>query len=433
MLDPIYRQAFELAAVRPTPFLLLSNSRLRESIGRFHQFATSLPFPVEPYYSFKTNYLPALCTEVVGQGFGAEVTSVLEWELARKLVPASSIVVNGIGKQAGLLEQVLQDDAPRLINVETDTEVERLCRHSDGRLRVGVRVHVPGVTGEEGGDPTEHLGKKPSKFGWSAAGRQIVDVMVRLSQAKHVTVDALHIHLGGQLVSAQIFGRALSQVCDLLKRLSARGVQVPTLDIGGGLASGFVEKRRRGPLYELASALGVPAEPIVQSSADLDGISKVFGEYAHTLDGLGVTQLIAEPGRFIAEPAMLAVSSIVSIRHDDTASCAVLDIGTNAVGCVRGDEQRRIVLDCKQPSETEVDYDLVGPLCHRSDTFGRITAPANLEPGALVCIDAVGAYAFGDWIANTWLRPPVFTEDGREIWRGQLPADFWAGAAGVAP
>ncbi|XVS65995.1 diaminopimelate decarboxylase family protein [Actinosynnema sp. CA-299493] len=433
MLESIHRQAFTLAGAHATPFLFLSNSRLGDSIGRFRKFTASLSFPVEAYYSFKTNYLPALCKEVVRHGFGAEVTSVLEWELARKLVSASSIVVNGIGKQAGLLEQVLQGDAPRLINVETDTEVDRLCRHNANAeiLRVGVRVHVPGVTGEEGSDPTEHLGKNPAKFGWSATGRQIVEVMVRLSQAKNVTVEALHMHLGGQLVSAQIFRRSLAQICELLKELYHRGVRVSTLDIGGGLASGFVEKRRRGPLYELASRLGVPLEPEVQSSADLDGIAGVFRDYAHTLRGLGIMRLVAEPGRFIAEPAMLAVTRVVSIRHDDNSSCAVLDIGTNALACSRSDEKRRIVLDLNKASGMEVTYDLVGPLCHRGDTFGRITAPANLEPGTLVCIDAVGAYAFGDWVANTWLRPPVFMDDGREVWRRQFPAEFWAGAAGV--
>ncbi|MGH3518484.1 MAG: hypothetical protein ACRDQ7_13905 [Haloechinothrix sp.] len=54
--------------------------------------------------------------------------------------------------------------------------------------------------------------------------------------------------------------------------------------------------------------------------------------------------------------------------------------------------------------------------------------PADLLPGTRVCLDVVGAYSIGDWIANSWLRPPVVGIDSSVLWRRQTAEDFLAPA-----
>src|SRR5207244_269731 len=127
-----------------------------EAARRFRRFTEALPLPVETYYSVKTNYLPQLLWQVKGVGIGVEVTSLREWQLARTVYPASTIVVNGIGKAAGLLQASLTDGPPRLINIETDTEIDILgTARVDQPVPVGIRVRIAGLSGQNGSDPTE--------------------------------------------------------------------------------------------------------------------------------------------------------------------------------------------------------------------------------------------------------------------------------------
>ncbi|MFP3965377.1 hypothetical protein SMC26_23925 [Actinomadura fulvescens] len=426
----MYDRALELADIHQTPVFLFSSERLDRAVAEFAAFTARLPFPSEVYYSYKTNYLPALCEHLSLRGFGAEVTSPLEWDLATSMLTPSEIVVNGIGKQAGLLDTVLAGGTPRLINLETDTEIEHLTARGPAAhvVPVGLRVTIPEISGEAGRDPSLHRRRGVSKFGWSADGTPIIRAARRLAEHPAVRLGALHIHLGGQLVSAAVYRTAMLSICRLLERLRAAGVSIGSLDMGGGLASGWVDKRRVGPLFELLRVMGLPVRGRPQRAPDLDGIAEEFVRFAPRLRSLGIRQLLFEPGRFLAEPSLMAVASVIAVRHDGHRRHAVLDLGTNALHCWRPDETRPIYFESATgPAAASTRYELVGPLCHRSDTYGAITTPTPLQPGMKVCLDAVGAYSIGDWIANTWQRPPVVSlEDGTLLWDRQSSKQFWS-------
>lgn len=420
MGNPLHEHAFSLGREHPTPFYVFSSTRLSSALARFHDFTASLPIPSEVYYSYKTNYLPALCGELADAGIGAEVTSPAEWRSARQLHRAERIVVNGIGKCAdGLLQEIVDDasTAPRLVNLETDTEIDVVSRRTAGSqpLSVGVRVTIPEVSGELGRDPSEHWSRGVTKFGWTIGGTAVLDACRKLVSSDRVRLEALHLHFGSQLVSAARYDVALGRLGDLIERLKNSGITVATLDLGGGIASGWVTKRRTGPLFDLLKVVGLPTPKSQQKAPDLEGIAAVFHRHAARLADLGVTKLIFEPGRFLAEPSMVAVARVIAVRRDGDRRHAVLDLGTNGLHCWRGNETRPIAFDTAGEGPAEA-VQLVGPLCHRSDDFGKMTAPAPLQAGDLVCFDAVGAYSLGDWVANAWPRPPVYSEGGQLLW-----------------
>jgi diaminopimelate decarboxylase len=216
----------------------------------------------------------------------------------------------------------------------------------------------------------------------------------------------------------------------LLERLLTEGITVTTLDLGGGIASGMVTKRRSGPLFATARLAGIDLSARVQKVPDLEGFAAVINGYADRLASLGVTRLIFEPGRYLAEPSMLAVARVIAVRQDGARRTAVLDIGTNALKCWRANETRPISFS-QNAGQAMARVELTGPLCHRSDTFGSVLAPDPLEVGSLVCFDAVGAYTLSDWIANTWHRPAVYHEDGSALWAAQDFAEFLRPADGL--
>ncbi|WP_159943333.1 MULTISPECIES: hypothetical protein [unclassified Nocardiopsis] len=433
MPTEIPARAFELAEIHGTPLLMFSPDRLQSAADRLRTFTDRLPLPTEIYYSYKTNYLPHLCALLAEQGIGAEVTSTLEYELARQYRTPQRIVVNGIGKVTGLLQRATTGDLPRLVNLETDTEIEHLntLTREGELLAVGLRVCLPGVSGERGSDPSIHWRRGTAKFGWSSSGSEIIRAAGAVASTPGTVLEALHVHAGSQIVSPGFYDTVLTKTRTLLQRLRAAGVTtVTTLDIGGGLASGRVGKRRTGPLFETLHAAGFRIPVREQREPDLDGISAVFQRHIDRLSRLGIRRLVLEPGRFLAEPTMTAVATVVAIRRDGPRQHAVLDLGTNALHCWRADERRPIIFDHPDTSGSTVPWTVVGPLCHRGDSFGTVFGPTELRPGTRVCLDAVGAYSVGDWIANTWLRPPVVSTDGTVLWRRQDTTDFFALAQG---
>ncbi len=435
MADALHARAFELGQSRQTPFFVFAPGRTASALSRLRSFTASLDLDTEIYYSYKTNYLPSFCGWLRDAGVGAEVTSQFEWRLAAGLHEPENIVVNGIGKAAdGWLADLVADTgrSPRVINLETDTEVDLvLRRRPDAELmRVGLRIAVPGA-GEFGRDPTEKWSLGRDKFGWNVKGPAVIRVAQRLrSGPASVRLDALHLHFGSQLVGAGRYDLVLRKVVALLERLRAEGIAVTTLDLGGGIASGMVAKRRSGPLFTTARLAGIDLPGRVQKIPDLEAFAAVINSYANRLASLGVTRLIFEPGRYLAETSMLAVARIVAVREDGARRIAVLDIGTNALKCWRSNETRPISFSQNLGRATN-RVELTGPLCHRSDTFGSVAAPDPLKVGGLACFDAVGAYTLSDWIANTWRRPAVYHEDGTTLWAAQDFAEFLHPADGL--
>lgn len=421
MTTSSYDRAFAAGASLGTPLYCYDRDRLAGALAQFGEFTSFLALPADVYYSYKTNYLPALCGDLAAFGVGAEVTSAAEWRQARRLHAPGRIVVNGIGKCAGHLSLVLGDaEPPALINLETDTEVEQVCASTMGSpVPVGLRVRIAGLTGERGSDPTETIARGTPKFGWPADGDAVIAVAEKLAASPAVHLQALHLHLGGQLVSAETYRAALEGLCALADRLRARGIRISSIDLGGGLASGWVEKTRSGPLLRLNRVLGLNVPAQIQRGPDLTGIAAVINAFAPRLQRTGISQLIFEPGRFLAEPALMVVAKVIATRADDDGDLAVINAGVNLLHCWRSDERRPIEFARIEPGP-QTAYRLVGPLCHRDDQFGTVRVPGRLRPGSLVCLDAIGAYSFGDWVANAWSRPAVVDLNTQRIIHGTL-------------
>jgi diaminopimelate decarboxylase len=428
MADSACARAFEVGGAYPTPLFVFNSQRLAEALARFRTFTGLLPIASEVFYSYKTNYLPALCEWLQAADVGAEITSPVEWDLATRLNRPEQVVVNGLGKCAdGLLARIVADPGsrPRLINLETDTEVDLVLQraHHALPLLVGLRVAAQRSTVERGNDPSERWDRGMDKFGWSLNGDTIVEVARRLAmESPAVRLVALHLHFGSQLVSAERYDSILRKVRGLLERLITAGVSITTLDLGGGIASGWVGKRRTGPLFDFLKAVGLRPPTKTQMAPDIDGMAAVIRAHSDALDRLGVKTLLFEPGRYLAEPSMLAVGQVISLRRDGERRHVVLNMGTNVLKCWRANETRPLMFDGDDTGSTE-SIELVGPLCHSSDTFGTVNAPKGLATGDLVCFDAVGAYTLGDWVANAWRRPAVYDEDGTLLWQGQVPVE----------
>ena len=426
--DTSPQQALALAEQFPTPLFAWVSARALDAAERLRSTFDDVGMPIEWFYSYKTNYLPALCRLLHAHGFGAEVTCDEEWVLAAGMEAKPRLVVNGPSKSGRLLRAACEGGA-WLVNLETDTDVDAL-EHAAGNarkpVRVGLRVSLP-MAGQRGLDPSESWRAKGTswQFGWALDGPGLPRALARVQRLPNVRLVALQAHLGGQIVDARMHLRAMDALIRLLRTWRSMTRTVEVLDLGGGFASGFVEKRRRGPLFELAQAMGIPTPTRVQREPELAMLAAGIRARQHACHQVGIQQLAFEPGRIVAEPAMVLVTRVVGRRDDGGRRHVVLDAGRGIAPSVRSDERRPIYFS--RESAERVPAVLVGPHCHRGDVIQHCSVPTNLQVGDVVAIDAVGAYSLSEWAAHARRRPGVVdVQSGEWVWHPQTSEQFWA-------
>ncbi|MEW6282211.1 MAG: diaminopimelate decarboxylase, partial [Candidatus Eremiobacterota bacterium] len=127
-----------------SPLWILSEETLRRQYRKLRQ-AFELRYPrVNIAYSYKTNYLAAVCSVLHQEGAWAEVVSGMEYELARANgVEGSRIVFNGPLKTRDELRRAFAEGAR--VNLDCFEEIqlaEELGRERGAPVSVGLRVNV---------------------------------------------------------------------------------------------------------------------------------------------------------------------------------------------------------------------------------------------------------------------------------------------------
>jgi diaminopimelate decarboxylase len=134
----------ELLARFGSPLFVLSERQLRRSYQAVQRaFGTRYP-QVQLAWSYKTNYLNAVCRVFHQEGAWAEVVSGLELEKAlANGVPGSQIIFNGPGKTTADLARAAEVEA--FIHLDNFDELHRLLAVATDRPhrpRVALRVNL---------------------------------------------------------------------------------------------------------------------------------------------------------------------------------------------------------------------------------------------------------------------------------------------------
>lgn len=299
---------------------------------------------------------------------GAGFDIVSGGELARVLAAGgdpSKVVFSGVGKTEAELEAALAAGI-LCVNVESAAELEQLDAVA-GRMGVMAPISVrvnPDV------DPKTHpyiaTGLKRNKFGisWSEAR----DTYRRAGELAHLKVVGLDFHIGSQLKETGPLVEAIDKAIELVDALTADGLPIHHLDVGGGLGITYHEE--------------APPSP---------------DEYAQKLIArLGERKLrvVTEPGRVIVGNAgVMLMRCLLTKRNGDT-DFVVVDAGMN-------DALRPALYDAwhgiepvAAPRATTRTVDVVGPVCETGDFFARDRELPEIVAGDLLAMRSAGAYGF---------------------------------------
>ncbi|MEI7607739.1 MAG: alanine racemase [Rhodospirillaceae bacterium] len=379
----------DLVARFGSPLFVFSEPMLRRRYREVRDaFTTRYPNVVFGW-SYKTNYLSAICAICHQEGALAEVVSEMEYDIARSLgVSGSAIIYNGPHKSAASLERAVRDGAQ--INVDHLDEIadlEALAEKLGRTIRVGLRLNLD-------------AGIQPqwSRFGLNLESGHAFEVAKRIRKNKRLIVNGLHCHLGTYIMKAEAYGVAVEKLVKFGYRLKDElDFEVEYLDLGGGFPS---KSRLKGTFMPPEVVL----EPIETYA---EKISEAL--FTHLRPG-DFPRLILEAGRVVVDEAGYLITTVGGAKRlPDGRRAYVLDAGINLLYTTAWYKFTiEIEKEIDGLSEPTVLY---GPLCMNIDVVDEGIQLPPLPRGVRLVLSPVGAYSVTQWMQFIEYRPAVVLID----------------------
>tara|TARA_B100001109_G_scaffold34070_1_gene26766 strand:- start:2024 stop:3274 length:1251 start_codon:yes stop_codon:yes gene_type:complete len=376
-----------LAAQYGTPLYVYSRATLERHWHAFNDALGDHPHLI--CYAVKANSNIGVLSVLAKLGSGFDIVS--GGELARVIEAGgdmSKVVFSGVGKTPEEIEFALQQGI-HCFNVESEPELERINAVA-GKLGkkapISLRIN-PDVDAKT--HPYISTGLKANKFG--IARERAVEVYSLAASLEHLNVVGMDCHIGSQLTETGPFVDALDRLLELVDELSAKGIEISHLDVGGGLGVTYKDETPPHP-KEYAKAIA----------------AKMAGREHLTL--------IMEPGRAIAANAGIMLTKVEFVKEGEDKSFAIVDAAMNDL--IRPSlysAWMSIIPVDENPAHKPHVYDVVGPICETGDFIGKDRELA-IAPGDLLAVRSAGAYGFvmaSNY--NTRCRPAELLVDKSDV------------------
>ncbi len=375
-----------------SPLFVISEKKLRENYRKlFNAFSSRYP-NVQFGWSYKTNYLQAVCAVLHQEGALAEVVSKFEYEKARKLgMEGHEIIFNGPYKPYEALERAAKEGA--VINIDHFDEIlelERVAENLGKQIKVGIRLNMD--TG---------IHPQWSRFGFNVESGQAMDAVKRMAGGGKLILNGLHCHIGTFILEPDAYAKEVEKMLKFGYEVEEKfGFSIEYIDIGGG----FPSRNRLKGTYLSPDVL----IPSVDEYAE-----KITQALYENLKPGDFPKLILEAGRAIIDEAEYLITTIVATKRlPDGRRSYVADAGVNLLFTAFWYKFNiELAQEVSGANEPSVIY---GPLCMNIDIIDEGSLLPPLEKGMRLVFSPVGAYNNTQWMQFIEYRPNVVMvmEDG---------------------
>ncbi|MBB1260762.1 diaminopimelate decarboxylase [Streptomyces alkaliterrae] len=346
------------------------------------------------YYAGKAFLSRAVVRWLHEEGLNLDVCT--GGELATALaagMPPERIAMHGNNKSLAELERAVEAGVGRIV-LDSFQEIARLAHVAQRlgrrqpvqlRVTVGVEAHTHEFIA------TAH---EDQKFGLPLAGDQAAEGVRRILGHDSLELTGLHSHIGSQIFDTSGFEVAAHRVVGLLARIrDEHGVELPEIDLGGGLGIAYTPDDDPAAPHDIAKSL----EQIVGRECEAAG--------------LAVPRLSVEPGRAIVGPTAFTLYEVGTLKPlEGLRTYVSVDGGmSDNIRTALYDAQYSIALASRESAAPPMLSRVVGKHCESGDIVVRDAfLPADLAPGDLLAVPATGAYCRS--MASNYNhvpRPPV--------------------------
>lgn len=338
-----------LAANYETPLLVLSLNQIEKN----YRFLQEHLQQVKLHYAMKANPHARILERLSELGSSFDVASDGEIRtLAEMGISGDRLIyANPIKTERGF--KACRDTGVHKFTFDSFSEVDKLAKACPGatvllRLRIdNAQAHVD-------------LNKK---FG---APRENAIALLQAAQAAGLNAAGIAFHVGSQTVCSDPYLRALDITKELFDEARAVGLNLTTLDIGGGFP--IPESKVKFNLSEMLQQIAARLE---EDFADVD--------------------IWAEPGRYMCGTAVNLITSVIGINERNGQTWYFLDDGIyGTFSGVIFDQWDFKLISFKKGKRHQATF--AGPSCDSLDIMfrGKMTVP--LEVGDILLVPACGAY-----------------------------------------
>jgi diaminopimelate decarboxylase len=373
-----------------SPLYIFSERNIRKGMDEIKRAFSLRYLKVQMAWSYKTNYLDAICRIFHKEGSWAEVVSGFEYDKAlRNGVKGDNIIFNGPGKSYHDLEKAVRNGS--FIHIDHFDELFMLadiCLRINLDARVAVRVNMD-------------IGIYPKwdRFGFNYENGEAWDAINRIMMNPKLRLVGLHTHIGTYIVSVDAYRIAATRLADLTCSIAQKfDHNISYIDMGGGFAS---KNTLRG-----AYLSGEDTTPS-------------FDEYAEAITSAIINSqikpdklptLILETGRALIDDAgYIAGSVIANKRLSDGRRATIIDVGVNLLFTSFWYDHK--VHPLHNHSGLVEETTIYGPLCMNIDVVRPSLMFPAMKRGDRFVITRTGAYNNTQWMQFITFRPNVVLID----------------------
>jgi ornithine decarboxylase len=336
-----------------SPLLILDAERVRVQYRKLHR---ALP-GVELYYALKPLPHPAMVHVIIGAGGNLDLATTGEVQLVQRLGvdPARCIHTHPIKRPEDIANAV--KFGVRTFVADNPDELLKFSRlGSKVELLLRVSFRSPGavvdLSRKFGCDPEDLL------------------PLARRAADAGLTVRGLSFHVGSQTPDAGMHVQAVQECAKLMAAARREKLGVfDTLDIGGGFPINYTHA---------VQDIGRFCAPLRAALARLPRRVRV----------------LAEPGRYIAGPAVIGVASVMGRARREGHWWYYLDDGLYGSYSGQLFDHARYPVEPLRDSPERLPSVLAGPTCDSIDVIAENIMLPLLKNGDLVVGRAMGAYTW---------------------------------------
>ena len=366
-----------------SPVLAMDEADVRARMSGYREAFDDPASPAHVYYAGKAFLSTRFARWVGEEGLRIDVCSAGELACAlRAGICGEQLLMHGNNKSMDDLEAALSAGVGYIV-VDSFEEIARLgfLAERDGvRPRVLIRVTIGVEAHTHEFIATAH---EDQKFGFSLATGDAAEAIRRvLALQDRLELAGLHSHIGSQIFVSSGFEVAAARIVGLLADVrDEHGVELPLLNLGGGLGIKYVSADEPPDVAQMAEVL---REIVARQCANL---------------GLAIPELAFEPGRAIVGPSTITVYTVgtvkpIALDAGGVRTYVSVDGGmSDNIRTALYDAEYTVTLASRVSTAELTLCRVVGKHCESGDiVVNDCWLPGDLTAGDLLAVAATGAY-----------------------------------------
>ncbi|MEE9450809.1 MAG: diaminopimelate decarboxylase [Ignavibacteriaceae bacterium] len=362
-----------------TPFYYYDVALLRKTLEELKHQSSKRNYIV--HYAVKANSNKRILKIINEFGLGADCVSGNE--ILRSIecgFNGEDIVFAGVGKSdeeilIGLKHNIFS------FNVESVQElgvIDSIAKSLGVKANIALRIN-PNLDAKTHSYVT--TGIEENKFGINRGDLPMI--IEKLPYYINIKLTGLHFHVGSQVTDLNVFKNLCTRINEVHKWFNDHNIEIEHINAGGGLGVDY----------------GNPDENPIPDFYSFFSVFEKFLELKST------QHLHFELGRTIVAQSGLLFSKVLYVKEGVNTYFIILDAGmTELIRPALYQSYHKI--ENLSSNGIKKRYDVVGPICETSDTFGKSVLLPETKRKDLMVIRSVGAY--GEVMSSHYnLRPEI--------------------------